>query len=81
MEILYSKQKQELVANLKTMEKANEVKSILFLMTNDSEFTLEFLNPLLQSFKKPLICVDKITQIVCRQKRGNSHGTFGIYCI
>ena len=55
MEILYSNQKQELVDNLKTMENANEVKSILFLMTNDSEFTLEFLNPLLQSFKKPLI--------------------------
>ena len=55
MEVLFSNNRQELQDNLKKMEVAEEVKSILFLTTIDTEFTPEFLNPLLQSFKKPLI--------------------------
>jgi hypothetical protein len=37
------------------MEESNEVKSVLLLMTNDKTFTVEFLNPLLRSFTKPVI--------------------------
>lgn len=55
MEVLYSTQQQELKDNLQKMEDASEVKSVLFLMTNDELFSVDFLNPLLQSFQKPII--------------------------
>lgn len=55
MEVLYSTQHEELKDNLRIMEDASEVKSVLFLMTNDELFSVDFLNPLLQSFQKPII--------------------------
>jgi hypothetical protein len=55
MKALYSVNQQELVDNLEKFEQDNTVKSILFFKTNDDLFSDEYLTPLLQSFKKPLI--------------------------
>ena len=55
MEVLYSNQQFELKDNLLKMQESDDVKSVLFLMTNDLNFSEEFLTPLLYSFKKPLI--------------------------
>jgi hypothetical protein len=55
MEVLYSALQQELKDNLQVLESATDVKSVLFLMTNDKIFPDDFLTLLLQSFKKPII--------------------------
>ena len=55
MEVLYSAQQQELRDNLQLLENATAVKSVLLLMTSDKSFPDDFLTPLLQSFKKPII--------------------------
>ena len=55
MEALYIDNPAKFQENLKQMEDSNEVKSVLLLMTNDKTFSVEFLNPLLKSFTKPII--------------------------
>ena len=55
MEALYTANLTKFQENLKQMQDSNEVKSVLLLMTNDKTFTVEFLNPLLRSFTKPVI--------------------------
>ncbi|MEI6754056.1 MAG: FIST N-terminal domain-containing protein [Paludibacter sp.] len=55
MDVLYANKKHELLDNLKKLEETPEVKSVLFFMANDEEFTPDFLNPVLQSFTKPVI--------------------------
>ena len=55
MEALYTDNQNIFKENIKQMEDSNEVKSILILLTNDKTFSVEFLNPLLKSFLKPII--------------------------
>lgn len=55
MEVLYSINQQELKANLQKMEIASEVKSVIILMTDDGICDPEFMNPILNSFSKPII--------------------------
>lgn len=55
MEPIYTINQKELKDNLQKMENASDVMSVLFLMTNDDTFPVEFLNPLLNSLKKPVI--------------------------
>ena len=55
MEALYTDNQDKFKENLKQMEDSNEVKSVLLLMANDKTFSVEFLNPLLKSFLKPII--------------------------
>ena len=55
MEVLYSLNKKDLVANLQKMEKAADVQSIMILMTDDGVCDPEFMNPLLTTLTKPII--------------------------
>ena len=55
MEAIYTANHTKFQENLKQMEDSNEVKSVLLLMTNDKSFSVEFLNPLLKSYTKPII--------------------------
>ena len=55
MKALYSKNVTELKHNLGLLEKQDDVKSILMLLTNEVEFTPEVLNPILGAISKPVI--------------------------
>jgi len=55
MEALYTTLQKEFQENLSKLEDADEVKSVLLLLTNDKTFSVEFLTPILKSFKKPII--------------------------
>ena len=55
MDALYSAQQIEFQENISKLEDAEDVKSVLLLLTNDNTFSIEFLTPILKSFKKPII--------------------------
>lgn len=55
MEVLYSINQSELVENLRKMEMAPDVKSVMILMTDDGVCSQEFMNPILNSLSKSII--------------------------
>lgn len=70
MEVLYSINQSELLANLQKMENAVEVESLIILMTDDGVCNPIFMNPLLADLKKPIIG-GVFEEIIVKSERKN----------